>query len=81
MKKLLLQFFFLIICALAIAMTGQAQVAYEPYHFGIFGGLADNPTSATGARVTEDTRTAISTTSAPTPTPGCTDPVVSHQHH
>src|ERR1700730_374927 len=74
MKKFLLQLFSLVICAFAETMMAQAQVAYEPYHFGIFGGLADNPTSETGVRVTEDTRTAIGTTSAPTPTPGCIAP-------
>lgn len=53
MKKILLQLFSLVISAFAGAMMAQAQSTYEPYHFGLLGGLADNPNSARGARVTE----------------------------
>jgi hypothetical protein len=58
-----------VICAFTGAMIAQTQSTHQSYHFGIFGDLAGNATNAKGSLVTEHT----STTSALTPTPGCTD--------
>ena len=73
MKKFLLQLLSLVISTFAGGMMAQAQSSYEPYPFGMLGGLAENPNSTKGARVTGNSPIATGTTSAPTPTPSCTD--------